>query len=186
MSRSSSLPTLTGALLASVLVLGSAACGSPQPTGSATPVRGAATGSTAPVGALTLTDGWAKAGTGMTGAFGTLTNESDAPITVTTAASDVATRTELHTMAKQDDGTMKMVQKEDGFVIPSRGSVRLVPGGDHVMLIGLAKELRNGDRVRITLTASSGQSYEWTVPVRSFTGAEEEYLPSPASTGMSH
>lgn len=188
MSRSSarraSLPAL---LLTSALVLGTAACGSPStPAGDATPLAGATAGSTAASGALTLTDGWAKAGTGMTGAFGTLTNSTDAAITITTASSDVAARTELHTMAKQDDGTMKMIQKEGGFVVPANGTATLAPGGDHVMLIGLKQELRNGDRVTITLTATSGESYEWTVPVRSFTGAEEEYLPGATSTGMTH
>lgn len=193
MPRSTALPAaLPAALLASALVLGTAACGSPSaPSGSATPIAAAA-GATAASDAsnvskaLTLTDGWAKAGTGMTGAFGTLTNTTDAPITITTAASDAASRTELHTMSKQDDGTMKMVQKEGGFVVPAQGTVKLVPGGDHVMLIGLKEELRNGDQVRITLTSTSGESYEWTVPVRSFAGAEEEYLPGATSTGMDH
>lgn len=190
MSRSTALPTLTGALLASALVLGTAACGSPTtPTGDTRPVAGAAGATATPAGdssALTLTDGWAKAGTGMTGAFGTITNTTDAPITITTATSDAAERTELHTMAKQDDGTMKMIQKEGGFVVPAHGSAPLVPGGDHIMLIGLKQELRNGDQVRITVTSTSGESYEWTVPVRSFTGAEEEYLPDATSTGMDH
>jgi copper(I)-binding protein len=186
MPRSTALPA---ALLASALVLGAAACGSPNaPTGGATPLGGAAS-TTAPAGAspaLTLADGWAKAGTGMTGAFGTLTNTTDAPITITTAASDAADRTELHTMAKQDDGTMKMVQKEGGLVVPAKGTVALAPGGEHVMLIGLRKELRNGDQVRITLTSSTGESYDWTVAVRSFAGAEEEYLPGATSTSMGH
>ncbi len=188
MSRSTTLrASLPALLLTSALVLTAAACGSPStPAGDSTPIAGAASGSSGASTALTLTDGWAKAGIGMTGAFGTLTNSTDAPITITTAASDVASRTELHTMTKQDDGTMKMVQKEGGFVVPANGTAQLVPGGDHVMLIGLKQELRNGDRVTITLTATSGESYEWTVPVRSFTGAEEEYLPDATSTGMGH
>lgn len=181
MSRTTALPA---ALLAAALVLGTAACGSPTPPTSPTATAVAADAASAK--GLTLTNGWAKAGTGMTGAFGTLANSTDRPITVTSASSDVASRTELHTMAKQADGTMKMVQKEGGFVIPAKGSASLVPGGDHIMLIGLERELRNGDEVRVTLTATSGESYEWTIPVRSFTGAEEEYLPDATSTGMAH
>jgi copper(I)-binding protein len=182
MSRTTALPAAL--LTAAALVLGTAACGSPSmPT---TPTATAVAADAATVKGLTLTDGWAKAGTGMTGAFGTLTNGTDAPITLTTASSDVASRTELHTMAKQADGTMKMVQKEGGFVIPAKGSASLVPGGDHIMLIGLTQELRNGDQVRVTLTATSGESYEWTIPVRSFAGADEEYLPGATSTGMAH
>lgn len=180
MPRSTSVIT---ALAAAVVLATSAACGSPQ----AQPTAGhASSASTARSSTLSLTDGWAKAGKGMTGAFGTLTNTADSPITISAASSDVAARTELHTMAKQPDGSMKMVQKEGGFVVPAHGSAKLVPGGDHIMLIGLTKELQNGDNVRITLTSATGQTFEWSVPVRSFAGAEETYLPGATSTGMAH
>jgi hypothetical protein len=189
MSRTTSRPAV---LLAAVaLALGATACGSNATSTSAQSTSGraapAVTGDTgAHAQALTLTDGWAKAGTGMTGVFGTLTNATDEPITVTSAASDAASRTELHTMAKQADGSMKMVRKDGGFTVPAGGVVKLAPGGDHVMLIGLTSELRNGDAVHLTLTSTAGQSFEWTVPVRSFTGAEETYLPGATSTGMAH
>jgi copper(I)-binding protein len=70
--------------------------------------------------------------------------------------------------------------------VPAHGTARLVPGGDHIMLIGLSKPLENGDQVRVTLTSSTGQSFEWTIPVRSFAGADEKYLPGATSTGMAH
>ena len=177
MSRTTVLPAALVA--AAVLVLG-AACGTPEApttpaTTAATPVADAPT--------LTLVNGWAKAGTGMTGAFGTLTNPSAAPITLTGGTSPAASRVELHTMAKQPDGTMKMVKKEGGFVVPAKSSLTLAPGGDHIMLIGLTHELRNGDRVELTLTSSAGESYRISVPVRSFAGAGETYLPGGTSTG---
>lgn len=171
------------ALAAAVVLAASGACGSPQAQPTAVNATPASTDRSS---TLSFTDGWAKAGKGMTGAFGTLTNATDSPITVSTASSDVAARTELHTMAKQPDGSMKMVRKEGGFVVPARGSARLVPGGDHIMLIGLTKELQNGDQVRITLTSADGQTFAWSVPVRSFAGAEETYLPGATSTGMAH
>jgi hypothetical protein len=178
------------ALLAAVaLALGATACGSdPASTSTSTPSASttSAAGHAAHTQALDLTDGWAKAGTGMTGLFGTLTNSTAEPITVTTASSDAASRTDLHTMAKQADGSMKMVQKDGGFTVPAGGVVTLAPGGDHIMLIGLTSELRNGDAVHLMLTSTAGQSFEWTVPVRSFTGAEETYLPGATSTGMAH
>lgn len=169
------------ALAAVVVLAASAACGSPQ----AQPSAGNATpASSEQSSTLSLADGWAKAGEGMTGAFGTITNASGSPITITSASSDVASRTELHTMARQPDGTMKMVQKEGGFVVPAHGAARLVPGGDHLMLIGLSRELENGDQVSVTLTSATGQTLVWMLPVRSFSGAEETYLPGATSTGM--
>lgn len=178
MSRTTVLSATLAA--AAVLTLG-AACGTPQsPTAASTT---APTTTSVRAQALTLVDGWAKAGTGMTGAFGTLTNTTGAPVTLTGGTSPAAARVELHTMAKQPDGTMKMVKKEGGFVLAAGAKLTLEPGGDHIMLIGLTKELRNGDRVDLTLTSSTGESYPISVPVRSFSGAGETYLPAAPSTG---
>jgi copper(I)-binding protein len=188
MSRTTSRPPAL--LTALVLALGATACGSDaaSPSAASTSTRSASsvTDHTAHAQALTLTDGWAKAGTGMTGLFGTLTNSTGEPITVMAAVSDAASRAELHIMARQADGSMKMVQKDGGFTVPAGGVVKLVPGGDHVMLIGLTSGLRNGDAVHLALTTTDGWSFEWTVPVRSFAGADEEYLPGASSTGMAH
>lgn len=183
MPRKTPLPLAL--LTATALALGAASCGTPATDSASTPTA-ASPGSSLDSAALSLTDGWAKAGTSMTGAFGTLSNATGSAITITTARSDAAARTELHTMAKQPDGTMKMVQKAGGFTVPAHGTARLVPGGDHIMLIGLSKPLENGDQVRVTLTSSTGQSFEWTIPVRSFAGADEKYLPGATSTGMAH
>ncbi len=78
---------------------------------------------------------------------------------------------------------MQMQPKPGGFVIPAGGEQTLQPGGDHVMLMGLTQSLPNGTEVTVTLRTSAGD-VTFTVPVRTFTGAQESYAPgaSPSSS----
>lgn len=53
---------------------------------------------------------------------------------------------------KEDDGVMKMVHVHDGVAVPAGGSVKLAPGGLHVMFMGLNKvPFVAGDMVRAEL-----------------------------------
>jgi copper(I)-binding protein len=61
----------------------------------------------------------------------------------------VAGVVELHRSAIED-GVMRMRQVE-AIEVPASGQMRLEPGGYHLMLIGVKRELRNGDRFPITL-----------------------------------
>jgi copper(I)-binding protein len=131
---------------------------------------------------LTLTDGWVKAAdSGMTAAFGTLVNHTGADVTIVSASSD-ASRMELHEMAMGDDGQMVMRPKEDGLVVPADGAHELAPGGDHVMFMDLTAPLATGADVAVTLTSDSGSTWTFTLPVRTFTGADEHYQGSDGST----
>lgn len=50
-----------------------------------------------------------------------------------------------------------------------------MPGGDHVMLMGLDGELAPGDEVDLVLEFSDGSQRELTVPVKEFTEEEGHY-----------
>jgi copper(I)-binding protein len=80
-------------------------------------------------------------------------------------------------MAKQPDGSMRMTQKKGGLTVPAGGSAVLAPGADHIMLIGLRAPLTNGEDVTLMMATAGGSALEWTVPVRSFAGAQETYVP---------
>jgi copper(I)-binding protein len=84
---------------------------------------------------------------------------------------------QVHTMARQPDGSMKMTLKTGGLTVPAGGSAVLAPGADHIMLIGLGAPLTNGEDVTLAMATASGAALDWTVPVRSFAGAEETYVP---------
>ncbi|GIE76367.1 hypothetical protein Aph02nite_23170 [Actinoplanes philippinensis] len=178
--------TVASIVLAGVLTAGSlAGCGGADettPGGGTTP--GPAASATA-AATLTIRDPWVKAGPAgeMTAAFGTLVNGTGADITVT-AVESPASPMELHEMAMKD-GKMVMQPKEGGFVIKAGGSHELSPGGDHLMLMKPAAEIKAGDEVTFTLELSDGTSVPFTAIAKPFAGAEESYAPGHGSpSGM--
>ena len=75
------------------------------------------------------------------------------------------------------EGKMVMRPKEGGFVIPARGTHELQPGGDHIMLMGVAEEVKPGARIPFTLTVKDGQPFEFTAVGKDFAGGKEDYQP---------
>lgn len=67
-------------------------------------------------------------------------------------ATDVAQKAELHTHVESADGVMQMVQIEGGIALPSGEMHELARGGDHIMLMGLTRALKDGDQFSLTLT----------------------------------
>lgn len=63
---------------------------------------------------------------------------------------DCAARADLHNMSVVD-GVMQMRPLRYG-IAADNGVVVLSPSGAHIMLVGLAESLRDGDRVRLRLT----------------------------------
>jgi len=89
---------------------------------------------------------------GRTGAiFLTIDNGGAVDDRLVEAQTDVAERVELHTMIAAADGVMKMRQIEGGIEIPAGGSHELKRGGDHIMLLGLTRELEVGASFPVTL-----------------------------------
>lgn len=125
---------------------------------------------------LTIQDAWVKAAdSGMSAAFGTLENDGDTDISVVSAESAASTMIELHETVENDAGEMVMQAKDGGFVIPAGGSLELAPGANHIMLMGLTAPLVAGDDATFTLTLSDGSTYDFTAPVKDYTGANETY-----------
>lgn len=65
------------------------------------------------------------------------------------ASSLVAGRAEIHTH-EHSDGVMKM-RRVDSLELKSGGSTVLKPHGNHIMLMDLARPLKEGDLVKLTL-----------------------------------
>jgi periplasmic copper chaperone A len=155
-------------------------CGSSTATATddtATATDDTATDNTAPE--VVVSDAWVRATTGaedpsMTGAFMALDNEGSEDVSLTGASSPVAGTVELHEMAMAD-GSMTMREAEEGFVIEAGYGQVLMPGGNHVMLMGLTDELAPGDEIELVLEFSDGTSEELTVPVKAFTEEEGHY-----------
>ncbi|MBQ1025237.1 copper chaperone PCu(A)C [Micromonospora sp. C95] len=159
------------------LVVSLAACASSEDASTApTPSATASSAATVEAGVLGVRDPWVKAADeGMTAAFATLVNDSDTDVTITGAATDVSPM-ELHEMA-MTDGKMVMRAKQDGVVIKAKSEYKLEPGGDHLMLMDLAKPVRAGDELSFTLTFADGRSQTFRAVAKPFAGAQESYAP---------
>ena len=68
-----------------------------------------------------------------------------------------------------------MQPKEGGLTIAGGATETLKPGGNHVMLIGLDKDLVAGTEVTFTLEFSDGHLVEVTAPVKVVNLDQENY-----------
>lgn len=156
------------ALLLAATALTLTGCASTTPSTADEPV---------PAGeAVTITDGWVKsADEGMSAAFGELANSSDEDVAVVSATTAASSTLELHETVENEAGEMVMRQIEGGFVIPAGGTLTLEPGGNHIMLMDLTAPLKAGEEVTFTLTFSDDSTFEFTAPVKDYSGANETY-----------
>ena len=105
-------------------------------------------------------------GTGANGAvFFMIHNNTDHDVTITAAASDVADMVELHTHKEDADGVMQMMKIEGGVAVPYGEMHEFKRGADHVMLMGLKSELKDGDHFNVTLSFDGAEpvTFEATI-----------------------
>lgn len=86
------------------------------------------------------------------------------PDRLTGVASDIAKRVEIH-QHLSEDGIMKMRQVTDGLQIGNHEHIEMAPGGAHVMLMGLNKQLAEGEAFDVLLSFESGTELVVSVPV---------------------
>lgn len=97
-------------------------------------------------------------------AFMTLHNHGMDEQILVKVHSDVAGAAELHNHVLAE-GMMKM-RRIDTIVVPGHGQVELKPGGRHIMLIGLSRNLQVGERVTINLEFADGERLTVNAPVQ--------------------
>lgn len=125
---------------------------------------------------VTIEDAWVKsADEGMSAGFGTLVNSGDDDVTVVSVASEASNMLELHETVENEAGEMVMREKDGGFIIPAGGSLPLEPGANHIMMMDLTGPLTAGSDVTFTLTFSDDSTFEFTAPVKDYSGANENY-----------
>ena len=71
----------------------------------------------------------------------------------------------MHTHSQNADGVMTMPAVPEGFPITAGGELVLERGGDHVMLMGLTRALKDGDMINLTLTFEHAGDVVVDVPV---------------------
>lgn len=133
-------------------------------------------------------DPWIRATVGteapeMTALFVNLTNPSSEERRLVAAdCGDVAAEVQIHEMVEVD-GQMMMQEAEGGVPVPAGGHQHLAPGGPHVMLMGLTRELAAGsEEIDCTISFDDGQTIELTAPVKEFTEEQDTYHTHAATT----
>ena len=104
-------------------------------------------------GDLVITQAWSRAtpgGAKIAGGFLTIENKGAAPDRLISGAGDIAAKVEIHEMA-MNNGVMTMRPLDKGLVIEPGKTVKLAPGGYHLMLMDLKQPFKQGDKVPITL-----------------------------------
>ncbi len=119
---------------------------------------------------VTVKDAWVR-GTvpaqKTTGAFATIT--SSEPAKLVAVKSPAAKTVEIH--ESMSHGGMMHMQAVESVALPAGKAVTLAPGGYHVMLVGLAKPLKAGDKVPLTFVTEDAKGK------RSTTAIEAEVRP---------
>ena len=107
----------------------------------------------APVG---VTGAWSRPAVAGTNGVGymTIANRGETTDALVEVESPLAARVEMHATSMAG-GVMSMARL-DRVVVPAGGKVAFAPGAYHLMLIGLTKTVKAGDRIPATLTFSSG------------------------------
>jgi len=104
-------------------------------------------------GDLVITQAWSRAtpgGAKVGGGYLTIENKGSAPDRLLGGSADVADKIQVHEMA-MNNGVMTMRPLDKGLVIEPGKTVKLAPGGYHLMLFDLTSPLKQGDKLPVTL-----------------------------------
>jgi copper(I)-binding protein len=120
--------------------------------------------------AIKVEDAFARAmppGARTAGAYLTIENRGSQPDRLLSARSPRAGAVELHRMSEQD-GVMRM-RPVDAIPVPAGQTVKLTPGGLHLMLIDPKPPLKEGEHIPLTLRFERAGEVGADVTVRSIT-----------------
>lgn len=120
-------------------------------------------------GDLVITQAWSRAtpgGAKIGGGYLTIENKGSAPDRLIDGSSDIAGKIEVHEMS-MNGGVMTMRPLDNGLTIEPGKTVKLAPGGLHLMLFDLKGPLKQGDKVPITLEFEKAGKVALTLDVGS-------------------
>jgi copper(I)-binding protein len=118
---------------------------------------------------IAVSDAWVRPTIGQgraTAAYFTVTNTGDMDDTLVAARTANAKSVELHQTTMTADGVMQMRPVEGGLPIPVGGTLKLSPGGMHVMVMGLDEALAEGGELAMMLQFAKAGPIEIVLPVQ--------------------
>lgn len=151
MSKHPVAPKLPGRLISALAALWLAAAGCGQD----------------PAAAIVVSEPWLKEpvpGRAMAGGFLKIENRGSGEEVLLGLDCPDAAAVEMHEMFHEAD--MMKMRKMEQWTIPAHGSLALVPGGGHLMFLGLRRPLKEGDTVQLTLHFKKAGDRTLSVPVK--------------------
>ncbi|HEY0327860.1 MAG TPA: copper chaperone PCu(A)C [Rhodopseudomonas sp.] len=119
-------------------------------------------------GDLSITQAWSRAtpgGATVAGGYLTIENKGAAPDRLIGGEAAIAGKVQLHEMSMAD-GVMTMRPLDNGLTIAPGQSVKLAPGGYHLMLLELKGALKQGEQVPVTLSFEKAGKVAVTLDVQ--------------------
>lgn len=124
---------------------------------------------TVAAGTIAVSGGWVRAageGVRMSAGYATISNTGEEPDRIVALTSPIAEAVELHESVEENGRSM--MRPVTGLEVPAGGEISLAPGGYHLMLIGVAAPLVEGESYDITITFETAG--ELTVPMMAMSG----------------
>jgi len=134
------------------------------------------------VGDLTINEPFARAALDRGSVYFTVENTGTEDDALIGASSDVAGKVELHQTVTE--GASTMMKPVDKIVVPVGETTTLKPGGLHVMMTELTRELKLDDTFSVTLEFEKAGSVNFEVTVTSYTEETTAPMDSGGATGM--
>jgi copper(I)-binding protein len=122
----------------------------------------------AETGRISVADAWAGPVAGEDGsiaAYMTIANRGRHADVLKRVRSTKAKSVEMTRATMTADGVVKMHKIEGGLPIEAGSSLKLEPGGTHLMLVGLTSALDEGEQLLLTLDFDRAGSVDVVVPV---------------------
>ena len=119
-------------------------------------------------GDLVITQAWSRAtpgGAKVAGGYLTIQNKGSAADRLIGGSADIADKVQVHEMATTN-GVMTMRPLDKGLSIEPGKTVKLAPGGYHLMLRDLKSPLKQGDQVPVTLEFEKAGKVKLTFDVQ--------------------
>ena len=133
-------------------------------------------------GDLVITQAWSRAtpnGAKVAGGYVTIENKGAVADRLIGGSGDVSDKIQVHEMA-MNNGVMTMRPLDKGLTIEPGKTVKLAPGGYHLMMFDLKTPLKQGDKVPVTLEFEKAGKVKLSLDVQGV-GAP---APAAASGGM--
>jgi len=138
-------------------------------------------------GPIEVTQAWSRAtpgGAPVGAGYLALTNRGAEADRLIGGSTEIAARIEVHEMS-MDNGVMKMRELAGGLEVKPGQTVALKPGGHHLMLMGLKRGLKEGERFKVQLEFAKSGKTEVEFVVQGM-GASAAPGAAPSSAGHNH